>query len=100
MVGLEGVAALELAAQRGMIDDLAVEHDRMAAVGAEDRLVSAGDVDDAEPAHAEAEVAVDQIAGIVGSAMAQAVAVGDDRLSRHGRPPRLYQPAIPHMTRS
>ena len=72
------IAALELAAQLGMIEDLAVEDDRVAAVGAEDRLVAALDVDDAEPAHAEAEIAVDEIAGIVGAAMANRVAGGGD----------------------
>ena len=72
VVGLEGVAALELAAKFGMIEDLAVEDDRVARVGAEDRLVPAFDVDDAEPAHPEAEIAVGEIAGVVGTAMANA----------------------------
>ena len=45
-----------------MIDDLAIEDDRQAAVGADDRLMAARDIDDAEPAHAEAEVAVDEMA--------------------------------------
>ena len=42
-----------------VIDDLAVADDRTAAVGAVDGLVATRDVDDAETAHAEAEIAVD-----------------------------------------
>src|SRR5207245_3672522 len=52
MVGLEGVAGFQLAPQRRMNHDLAVENDRIALIGAEDRLVPALDVDDAEAAHA------------------------------------------------
>ena len=91
VIGLEGVAALELAPQRRMIDDLAVEDDRVAPVGAEDRLVAAFDVDDAEAAHAEAEIAVDEIAGVIGAAVAKAVAGSRDGVLRH----RLAAASIP-----
>ena len=91
MVGLELIAALELAAELGMIDDLSVEDDRMASVGAQKRLVTTGDVDDAEPPHPEAEVAVDEITGIVRAAVAQPVALADDSLLGH-RPPAASVP--------
>ena len=99
MIGLEGVAALQLAPQRRMIDDLAVEDDRVALIGAEDRLVAAFDVDDAEAAHAEAEIALDKIAGVVGAAVHQPVAGGAIASCGTGLPPRRYHPAIPHMRR-
>ena len=86
MVRLELIAALQFAPERGMIDDLAVEHDRVAAVGAEDRLVPALDVDDAEPAHAEAEITVGEIAGVIGTAMEQPVALAGNRLLGTGLP--------------
>jgi hypothetical protein len=41
-----------------MIDDLTVANDRIASVGAEDRLMAAGDVDNAEAPHPEAEIAL------------------------------------------
>src|SRR5690348_102915 len=89
MVGLEAVSSLELAAKVGMIDDLPVEDDRVAAVGAEDRLMPAFHIDDAEAAHAEAEIAINEIAGIVGSAMDQPVALARDDalLDRPAAPP-------------
>ena len=98
VIGLEGVAALQLAPELGMVEDLAVEDDRMPTVGAQDRLVAAFDIDDAEPAHAEAEVTVSQIAGVVGPAVAQPVAGSNERaLAATALPPRLYHPAIPHI---
>src|SRR5947199_270753 len=63
MVRLERIAAFELPPERRVIDDLAVEDDCVAAL----------DVDDAEAAHAKAEVAFDQVAGVVGAAVLKAV---------------------------
>src|SRR5205085_11522348 len=88
----ELIAALQHAPQRRMVDDFAIEDDRVATVGAHDRLMPACDIDDAEPAHAEPEVAVDEIAGIAGAAVAQPVALADDRILRH-RPPSASVPA-------
>ena len=69
-----------------MVVDLAVEDDRVAAVLGEDRLVTAGDVDDAEAAHAEAEVAVGEHAAVVGPAMDDGVALPGDDARRHRAP--------------
>ena len=51
-------ASGELAAQVEVVVDLAVEDDRIPAILRGDRLMAAGDVDDGEPAHAEAEIPV------------------------------------------
>src|SRR5438067_1929619 len=83
MVGLERVPAFELAPERRMIDDLAVEDDRVAAVGAEHRLMPAFDVDDAEAAHAEAEVAVDQVAGVIRTPVLETIADCRDSVLGH-----------------
>ena len=61
--------AFQFAADFGMVDDLTVADDRVAAVLAGDRLVPARDVDNAETAHAEAEIAIDQVAGVIGPAV-------------------------------
>ena len=89
----------KLAPDVEVVVDFAVEHDRKAAVGGVHRLMAAGDVDDAEPPHAEAEVAIDEDAAIVGSAMADDVALRLNDRFGHGTtlPPLRYQPAIPHM---
>jgi hypothetical protein len=58
VVGLERIPALQIASKLGMIEDLAIEDDRMPAAGTEDRLVPAFDIDDAEPAHSKAEIIV------------------------------------------
>src|SRR5689334_4536000 len=92
MVGSEGVGTLELAPDRWRVDDLSVEHDRIAAVGAQDRLVPAFDIDDAEPAHAEAEVPVGEVARVVRTAADEAVALTDQRFLGH-RPPTASVPA-------
>ena len=79
-------AAGQLGAQVEVVVDLAVEDDRVAAVLRGDRLVAARDVDDGKPAHAEAEIPVDEIAAVVGPAMHDAVALRDDRLARDRAP--------------
>src|SRR4051794_38870532 len=66
-----------------MIEDLAVENDRVTFIGAEDGLMAPLDVDDAEPAHPEAEIAVGQISVLVRTAMANPVAGGDESALRH-----------------
>ena len=67
--GAELVAGLQLATQVEVIDDLAVADDRIASVGTGDRLMAVLGVDNAEPAHAEPEIAVDERACVVGSAV-------------------------------
>jgi hypothetical protein len=64
-----------------MIDDLAIANDRIASVGAGDRLMAAFDVDNAEAAHSESEVAVDEKAGIIGAALDQPVTLPSDDAS-------------------
>ena len=81
----------ELGAQVEVVVDLAVEDDRVAAILRGDRLMAAGDVDDGEATHAEAEIAVDELAAVVRSAMDDAVALRDDRLARDGP----STPAVP-----
>ena len=78
-VAPEGVARrLKLAAQLEMVVDLAVEDDRIASVGRLHRLMAASDVDDAEPSHAEAEIAIDHLPAVVGPTMHDLVALLDD----------------------
>ena len=91
VVGLEGAAPLEFATKFGMIEYLAVENDRVARVGAEDGLVPAFHVDDAEPAHSEAEIAVGEIAGVIGTAMANGIAGSGEHALRH----RLAAASVP-----
>ena len=70
-------ARFELRAQLAIVVDLAVEDDRVAAIGAEHRLMAVlGDVDDREAAVAEGEPAVRRVplARVVRSAHAHRVA--------------------------
>src|SRR5208282_1713026 len=70
--GAEAVAArAQLAAERLEIVDLAVEHDGDAAVLVVERLRAARDIDDGEPAMAEAQARLEVIAGAVGTAVAE-----------------------------
>ena len=54
-------------------------------------LVAAREVDNAEPAHAEAKVAIGEMAGIVGTAMDDTIALASNDVPFHGRP----SPAVP-----
>src|SRR5690348_4639881 len=67
-------ALLEALAQLAVIVDLAVVDELQIPVGAGHRLMPAGDVDDAEPAHAQAGDGIGVDAAVVGSAMADRVA--------------------------
>ena len=73
----------QILAQRRVVVDFTVEDDGKTTVGRFDRLMSARDVDDAEPPHPESEIAIDQHAFIVGTAMADRVALRRDRIARH-----------------
>jgi hypothetical protein len=67
---VEAVAVrFQLAAQLAEVVDLAVEDDPNSLVLVVNRLMPRGQVDDAEPAHAEAHPALDVQPFIVGSAM-------------------------------
>src|SRR6185503_14897816 len=114
--GAESEAALQLTPQLEMIDDLAVADDRIAAVRAGNRLVTMFDVDDAETPHAEAEVVIDEIPGVVRSLVHKMRALfGNDILAdgaahapvpacnpAHGSPDnwRRMRTGLPHETRS
>ena len=79
----------KLLAQASVVVDLAVEDDPDRLVFVGDRLVPALQVDDAEPAHADADVPVHVLAVVVGSTMAQLVAepshgVGGHAMGRFG----------------
>jgi hypothetical protein len=63
----------EAAAQRFVIEDLAVEDDPQRLVFVGDRLVAAGHIDDRQAAHPEPHLPVRVVAGIVGTATGQAV---------------------------
>ena len=65
----------QLSAQRFVVVDLAVEHDDCTLPSSlRHRLMAARQVDDAEPAHAEADAALDERAPVVGPAVADGVA--------------------------
>ncbi len=66
---------LQLTPQFAVIVDFAVEDQRVAAVGRMERLMPAIDVDDAQPPHPEAEIAVGHHALIVGPAVQDRVAL-------------------------
>ncbi len=59
-------------AQRDVIVDFAAEHDGDAIVGVH-RLLAAGQVDDAEPAHAQPDIGGDMKAAVIGAAMEDGV---------------------------
>jgi len=70
--GAEDVAeALELGGQLGVVEDLAVEDDPVAAVLGAERLLAAGQVDDGQPGMAEERVLVAPGAELVGPAVPQ-----------------------------
>ena len=78
-VRAEGVPPVDqVATQFTVVVDLAVEHHGDGAVFIRDRLRPAGQVDDAEAAHAEAHNAVPPVPVLVGTAM-------DHRVTHRGR---------------
>ena len=83
MIRLEAVTPFKLASKLRVIENLTVEDDRMARVGAEDRLVTARDVNDAEPVHPEAEIAIREITIIIRTAVANPIARSDESALRH-----------------
>jgi hypothetical protein len=90
----EAVAgALQLVAQRGVVEDLAVLHRVHAPVLGGDGLVAAGEVDDRQPARRQRDRAVDQAARVVGPAMDQGRAHRLQRRRVDGRAVERGQPA-------
>ena len=74
-VGVEAMAAaFELGAEFGKVVNLAVENDPCAAIFVEDGLMASGEVDDAEPAHAETSAVGDIESLVVGAAIHDLVA--------------------------
>src|SRR3954453_8799096 len=77
--GLEAVALGDnLIVQAGKVVQLAVEDHHDAAVLVGHRLVAAGEVDNTEPPHAEAETAFDEGAPIIGTPVRDRVAHPED----------------------
>ena len=70
-VANRAAGALELVAQLDVVVDLAVLRDGDRAAVDRDRLMTAGDVDDAQSRRAERRRPVDEHAAVVGPAMAQ-----------------------------
>src|SRR5687768_5372627 len=68
----------QLLIEAGVIVELAIEYDHNGAVLVGDGLVPAGQVHDAEPAHAEANPALDERAPVVGTPMSDRVAHPED----------------------
>src|SRR5690348_16028764 len=78
---------LQRGAKRSVIVNLAVEDDEDAAVLVGDRLPARGaEIDDAEPPVREAEVTVDDVAGVVRAADAHHVAEDEQRRLVDRRP--------------
>src|SRR5271157_314049 len=74
-VGIEAMAAaFELGAEFGKVVNFAVENDPCVAVFVEDGLMSSGEVDDAEAAHAETSAVGDVETLVVGAAVHDLVA--------------------------
>ena len=81
---LKVVAGLvEFFAQFKMVVEFTVENNRIAPVWSSDGLMAAADVDDAEAAHAKAEITVRQIAAIVRSSMVDSITLLGDHLGRN-----------------
>src|SRR5579864_7178707 len=74
-----------------MVDDLAVADDCVAAIDAEDRLMPAGDIDDAEAPHSKAEITVNQRIKIIRAPMGQPITLAGDNAAID----RLSAPSIP-----
>ena len=81
----------ELLPQLLVVVDLAVEDHLQVAVFVRDRLVPAGEVDDAEPTHAEPEATFDEGAPVVGPPMPDGVAHPPDLRLGHGARGRRCQ---------
>jgi hypothetical protein len=73
---------LELGAQLEVVVDFAVVEDGDGAVFVEDRLMSAGKIDDRQAAHAERHGVLDEVARVVRSAMHHRIAHARDVLAR------------------
>src|SRR5207253_9471520 len=83
--GIKAVAPrLQLPAQLGEIVDLAVEDRPDVAILAVDRLLPGVDVDDREPTHCEAGVALEIVPCVVGTPVDEGLAHRAKRLGLHG----------------
>ena len=86
-VRAEGMTpALELAAELGVVVDLAVLDDGARAVLVRDRLIAAGEVDDREPPSREADGTVEVLAAAVGTAV-------DEHAAHRGEAPGVGRAA-------
>ncbi len=86
----------ELLAQREMVVDFAIKHDPQRAVFVRNRLMTARNIDNAEPPHSDAHRAVGIKAVVVGSAMADHAAhFAQRRGVRPGVPSEFKNPSNP-----
>ena len=76
-------AFFELSAQLFEIVNLAVKNDPHCFFGVRHRLVAAGQIDDGKPPKAEANRAIEKVALVVGSAMANRFGHSPDRFRFH-----------------
>ena len=69
-------ASAQLVAQLTVVVDFSIEDegDRLVFVG--ERLIATGDINDAQTAHGQADIAVDEVAGAIRTAMPQPVVHG------------------------
>ena len=80
---------------------VAVANDPETPVGAQDWLVSASHIDDAETAHTETEIAVDQCAGVVRASMDKPLALTrNDSLVDRPSPPSVPTSNSAHSGRA
>ena len=92
-------AAHELRRELPIVVDLAVVDDGDRAVLVVDRLLAAGDVDDGEPPHREADAGLEVKAVAIGPAMGDCVVHPLQARARSigSEPARSKYPVMPHM---
>ena len=71
----------QLTAHFGKVVDLAVEHDLHAAILVANRLIASRQVDDAQPAMAQADAIGEEVAGRIGSAMHHGIRHRDQHIA-------------------
>ena len=82
--GLEVVPTrAQLGAQFLVVVNLAVEYHGDAVVFVEDRLMAARKVDDGQPAHADGNAGIDEVAGVIRTTMHHCIAHALQLLQRH-----------------
>ena len=94
----EAMTALhKIVAEFAVVVDFSIKDkgDRLIFVG--ERLIATGDIDDAQAAHGQADIAVDEVAGAVRSTMPQPVVHRPQQLLCDGLAVKMDYSAMPHM---